>query len=95
MNLSNHGSRNQESLFLIDGHNTSQMESVGGANNVFRISASYVAEMNVTTGGVQRSFLSAARLPMSSPKKAGTPSAAASTPITPLRDCRRITSRPN
>src|SRR5688500_14548545 len=28
MNLSNHGSRNQESLFLIDGHNTSQMESV-------------------------------------------------------------------
>jgi hypothetical protein len=40
MTLSNHGSRTQESLFLIDGHNTAQMESVGGANNVFRISAS-------------------------------------------------------
>ena len=56
MNLSNHGSRSQESLFLIDGQNTSQMESVGGANNVFRISASYVSEMNVTTGGGTAEF---------------------------------------
>lgn len=56
MNLSNHGSRNQESLFLIDGHNTSQMESVGGANNTFRISASYVSEMNLMTGGGTAEF---------------------------------------
>ena len=56
MNLANHGSRTQESLFLIDGMNTSQMESVGGANNVFRISASYVSEMNITTGGGTAEF---------------------------------------
>jgi hypothetical protein len=71
MNLSNHGSRNQESLFLIDGHNTSQMESVGGANNVFRISASYIAEMNVTTGGGTAEFAFSGTVSNVIPKEGG------------------------
>ena len=72
MNLSNHGSRNQESLFLIDGHNTSQMESVGGANNVFRISASYVLRNEPHDRRRHRwSFPSAARSPTSYPKEGG------------------------
>ena len=71
MNLSNHGSRTQESLFLIDGHNTSQMESVGGANNVFRISASYVSEMNLMTGGGTAEFAFSGTVTNVIPKEGG------------------------
>lgn len=71
MNLSNHGSRNQESLFLIDGHNTAQMESVGGANNVFRISTAYVSEMNVTTGGGTAEFAFSGTVTNVIPKEGG------------------------
>ena len=36
MNVANHGSRTAESLYLIDGVQTAQMEGVGVATNVFR-----------------------------------------------------------
>ena len=91
MNLANHGSRSQESLFLIDGHNTSQMESVGGANNVFRISASYVSEMNVTTGGGTAEFPFSGTVTNVIPKEGGNSISGSCIPISPLPDSRRTT----
>ena len=51
LNLANHGSINGESVFLVDGVSTAQLEGSGGANVTFRISQAYVNEINVATGG--------------------------------------------
>ena len=71
------------------GLNTSQMESVGGANNVFR--PSYVSEMNLMTGGGTAEFAFMRDRTNVIPKEGATASPAASTPTIPRRDFSRTT----
>ena len=51
MNTSGHGAVAAESVYLIDGMNTAEVQNAGGASTVFRISQSYVSEINIVTGG--------------------------------------------
>jgi hypothetical protein len=71
LNLANHGSLNGESLFLIDGVSTAQMEGVGGANVTFRISEAYVNEINVATGGKSAEYQFSGTVTNVIPKEGG------------------------
>jgi hypothetical protein len=51
MNTAVHGASAGESVYLIDGMNTAEAQSLGGGGNVFRVSQAYVAEINVVVGG--------------------------------------------
>jgi hypothetical protein len=51
MGMSIHGSTANEASYTIDGMNVGSAQGVGGGSTFFRISQSYVAEMNIVTGG--------------------------------------------
>ena len=51
MNTSGHGAVAAESVYLIDGMNSAEVQNAGGASTVFRISQAYVSEINIVTGG--------------------------------------------
>jgi hypothetical protein len=46
-----HGANVAESMWTIDGVSTATVHAVGGGSNLFRVSAAYISEMSVMTGG--------------------------------------------